>query len=668
MRTLGIVCLLALPPAAVYAQLIAPAQEEVEQLIDESSDDEDIPVDDLERIAETRAHYARDPIDLNAADAQSLAALTLLTPAQIQGILDRRARSGAYIDVRELQAVPALGLEMVTRLLPYVTIAPSATQTGRKLIGRLRNATTYAAVRTAYQTTAASTDSWAGPRVPLYARVRATAGRQLSLGLVVDQDAGEPYARDSGRIAVDHVGLHAFADDLPGTMQTVALGDFNLNWGQGLVSYTGFGTGKGAAVMNVQRNAEGLLPHASAAEAGYYRGAGVGLRRGPWRATLLASRRALDGAVDTAATESGNEQAFGTLRLGGLHRTPAERAGRGVNPTWSTGGALGYEAPWGRVSAHFLEHRFALPFAAGDRLYQQLSFTGRTMRNASLAWQTFLGPIGWFGEGAVSTYGATALITGVQSALDQRTDVSVVYRRYAPDYHTLYENVFGSTRRPENEEGLYLALRTVPHPAWSIDGFVDLYRHPYARFRLSRASLHRDAFLRVTHRERKRYDLYAQLRYREGERESARDASGELRTVLPFTRLSARMQGEVRLTEALRLRTRVEFSRTRSNGAVSAGTLLYQDVMWRDAGGGWSATARIALVDTDDLESRIYAYENDLLYRFRIPAYYGQGYRTYLNVRYRTTADLTLEARVAYGRRRGSEDQREVAVQLRQRL
>ena len=31
---------------------------------------------------------------------------------------------------------------------------------------------------------------------------------------------------------------------------------------------------------------------------------------------------------------------------------------------------------------------------------------------------------------------------------------------------------------------------------------------------------------------------------------------------------------------------------------------------------------------------RIYAYENDILYAFSIPAYYGNGFRTYLNMKY----------------------------------
>jgi hypothetical protein len=43
---------------------------------------------------------------------------------------------------------------------------------------------------------------------------------------------------------------------------------------------------------------------------------------------------------------------------------------------------------------------------------------------------------------------------------------------------------------------------------------------------------------------------------------------------------------------------------------------------------------RIAYYNTDDYDSRIYVYENDVLYAISLPAYYGKGFRTYLIARY----------------------------------
>ena len=43
---------------------------------------------------------------------------------------------------------------------------------------------------------------------------------------------------------------------------------------------------------------------------------------------------------------------------------------------------------------------------------------------------------------------------------------------------------------------------------------------------------------------------------------------------------------------------------------------------------------RYALFDTDSYNSRIYAYESDILYAFSIPAYYSKGSRLYFNLKY----------------------------------
>ena len=45
-------------------------------------------------------------------------------------------------------------------------------------------------------------------------------------------------------------------------------------------------------------------------------------------------------------------------------------------------------------------------------------------------------------------------------------------------------------------------------------------------------------------------------------------------------------------------------------------------------------SARLAWFSTDSYNTRIYAYENDLLYTYSIPAYFGKGIRSYLNLKY----------------------------------
>ena len=67
----------------------------------------------------------------------------------------------------------------------------------------------------------------------------------------------------------------------------------------------------------------------------------------------------------------------------------------------------------------------------------------------------------------------------------------------------------------------------------------------------------------------------------------------------------------------------------------SKGFVAYQDLIYAPKSIPFKVQTRFAIFDTDDYDTRIYAYENDVLYAFSVPAYYGKGTRFYLNLNYK---------------------------------
>ncbi len=82
-------------------------------------------------------------------------------------------------------------------------------------------------------------------------------------------------------------------------------------------------------------------------------------------------------------------------------------------------------------------------------------------------------------------------------------------------------------------------------------------------------------------------------------------------------------------------------------GLAEKGILIYQDIIYRPANFPLSASFRYALFATDGWDSRIYAYENDVLYAFSVPAYYDKGQRIYLMLKLDAFRNLDLWLRVA---------------------
>jgi hypothetical protein len=77
------------------------------------------------------------------------------------------------------------------------------------------------------------------------------------------------------------------------------------------------------------------------------------------------------------------------------------------------------------------------------------------------------------------------------------------------------------------------------------------------------------------------------------------------------------------------------------------GYLVFQDVTWKKMGVPCTITFRYALFQTDAWNARLYAYENDVLYSYSIPAYYGKGVRIYGIFKFDIRRNIDLWIRVA---------------------
>jgi hypothetical protein len=90
---------------------------------------------------------------------------------------------------------------------------------------------------------------------------------------------------------------------------------------------------------------------------------------------------------------------------------------------------------------------------------------------------------------------------------------------------------------------------------------------------------------------------------------------------------------------------RLDYKVTRPDG--TRGMLLLQDISYRFGKIPLSVWFRYCIFKTDDWYSRLYTYENDLLYSFSIPALSGEGSRSYVMVAWR--ARKFIDLRIKYG-------------------
>jgi hypothetical protein len=91
--------------------------------------------------------------------------------------------------------------------------------------------------------------------------------------------------------------------------------------------------------------------------------------------------------------------------------------------------------------------------------------------------------------------------------------------------------------------------------------------------------------------------------------------------------------------------SRIEWSFVQK-GQNYQGLLFYQDLRWQIKP-SFALSMRYTLFDTDDYESRIYAFEHQLPYRYLVPAFYGKGSKAYLLIHWKFLSHFSLWIRAA---------------------
>jgi hypothetical protein len=108
-------------------------------------------------------------------------------------------------------------------------------------------------------------------------------------------------------------------------------------------------------------------------------------------------------------------------------------------------------------------------------------------------------------------------------------------------------------------------------------------------------------------------------------------------------RQNFRIDLNYKVGESFTLRNRAEVSYYKKGArGTENGYMLYQDLIYNPLQSKLSGNFRLALFDTPGFDTRIYAYENDVLYSYSSPAYQNSGMRYYVNARYTLKKGIDL--------------------------
>lgn len=660
MRLLLLLLLLPFPALAQVdslQQLPDATQQVIEDFLQNTESEGEF---DFNTVFEELQSYLENPVNLNEADEEQLQNLQLLSDIQILELLNYRRMAGELISIYELQAVPSFDLLTIRRILPFVTIDGGIDDYRLSIPRMLAEGqnelylrwSRFVEEQEGYSPLAEgqTAQRYLGSPNQLYLRFKHSYSNKLSYGLTAEKDRGEEFFTGSNRQGFDFYSAHLFLKDYNRTIRALAIGDFAVSFGQGLILYSGFGAGKSSFVMNIKRTAQALRPYSSVNESSFQRGAAATLAFGEHlEATALASYRRRDGNVlapETTDTEQEIRQ-ISSLDIDGLHRTPNEVADEKAIGQTTLGGRLRWKGSRGHIALNALYEQIDASLNPREQPYNRFYFGGDRLFNASFDYSFVFQNYNFFGETAISDNGAAATLNGLLMGLDRRVDLAVLVRHFPRDYQALFPNPFAETSGARNETGVYLGLELRPHRYWAISAYFDAWQHPWLRFDADAPSRGYEYRARLTYFRKRNLEAYLEVRD-ETKEKNIDKIDGKNNFTLPARVFQTRLHLAKTVSKALELRSRIDigFSENGIN-ATQRGFVIYQDVIFKPIGFPLSFTTRFALFDTDGFQARYYSFENNLLYAFSIPAYYNRGTRFYFNLRYRGIRNLTIEARIA---------------------
>ena len=607
---------------------------------------------DYESFYDDLMFCAQNPINLNQTNREELEKLQFLSEIQVENILSYVYESGQMQTIYELQLIEGLDMTDIRRMLPFVRIGEGDDSKKKiywndlvkygknELLFRLDKGLE---TKEGYQflpnedvNSPQSSANYLGNELYNSLKYRFYYKDRIQFGFSAEKDAGEQFWGKQHK-GYDFYSFHAQFNNF-GKFKTIVLGDFRANFGQGLVLHPEFGMGKSSYVLNVTPRSSGLKKFSSTDEYNFFRGGGATLKLGKLDFTAFYSNKMIDGD-----TVSGT---FTTIIKTGYHRTLDELAKKQTVNQQILGGNITYTNMNLQVGITAVHTSLDNKLVPDKSVYNYFYFSGNKQTTGGIFYRYRWKKLNLFGETAMNDNGSVATLNGCYFSPASQVSLVVLQRYFSPEYDTFYASSFSATSRINNESGIYLGAEVRPFRRWKFAVYADNYRFPWPKYGIDAPSSGHDYLFQADFTAKRNLSMYWRFKYEENQTNLS-GSTATMPEIVSQKKASLRYQ-LVYSVGNFSFKNVLEGNLVRIAGADwTYGVIASQDVSYEFKKLPLKVDLRMQFFDATNYLNRFYSYEQDVLYAFSIPMYYGLGSRYYLNVQYDVTKRLSLWFKIA---------------------
>lgn len=610
----------------------------------------------IENMYDELSSLENNPYNLNTVTREQLERFSLLSLEQATSLADFLEKNRPVYTVYELRNVPLLDYNTVELILPFFYVgeqAPPPPKTLGEMVKNGRNEVQLRFDKTLEKRagygefsdsilTRYPNRKYLGEDVYTALKYSFAYRDKIQFGLVGEKDAGEPFLKSNYRKGFDYYGIHLLLRDV-GALKTIAVGDYRLSFGQGLVLNNNFMTPKAWASSNLIRHTMEPKRHFSTAESGFFRGAATVVQFKNVALTAFYSNKRIDANLS-------KEDEITSLKTDGYHRVPLDTAKRNNVREQVMGANVNYRRNAFQIGFSGVYYTFSKPFNPTPQDYNRYFFRGSENANFSVDYSYRFARFSFGGETAVSENGAVATLNAIEyrPQTPYVGSVSLSYRNYAKAYQALYAQAFGESGT-QNETGLYIGSTLYPIPKLTLTTYIDFIRYPYLRYNVDEPSNAVDFYANAAYSFTR--NSVFEIRYKLKQKEKNTKYPDEKTTwVLPYVTHKLRLRYSRALESGWDFRSTADMAMYQVQYFPREyGWMLSQNIGYRGEG-KWRGDFFAAYFNADSYYARLYSYERNILNTFYMPSFYGKGIRLALSARYELLSDLSFSVKIGHTR------------------
>lgn len=574
-----------------------------------------------------------EPVNINSTNNTELSRLFFLTEFQIKALADYTRHSGKILSPFEIANIPGFDRETAEMMIPFITLENKMNSLADSAIFR-------SSLLSNFSVKSSDNDTIApGSPIKILTKYKFTSGN-ISGGFIAEKDQGEKliygYPPQPDFLSANlSISGNRF-------IRRIIIGDYSARFGQGTNINTGLRTRLSLTTPGYMSGRDELKPYTSADENNFFRGVGSQFQINNFGLSIFYSINKIDATLNS--TDSISNDYIESFYLSGLHNTSSSLLKKDVATETTYGANLSYGFSNLKIGMTFSEIRFSFPVnITGNNPDEIYDFKGDKNQVSTFYYSWMIKKMILSGEFSLDDRNKSAVVQSITFRPADRLIINILYRNFQPGYRSFHSNGPGSSSSGDDMKGFLTGFTFEAAKYLFISAGCDLQYYPWLKYRCSAPSLARRQEVKIKYIPSERFtaELYFFERLSILDKKECSGIKKQEELISKAIKCVAKYSPSENLT----LSTRYDFKVVAPSG--SKGMLLLQDLNYRFRTIPLSVWFRYCIFKTSDWDSRLYTWENDLLYSFSIPALSGEGSRSYLVAGWKVRDGAEL--RVKYG-------------------